>query len=61
MDDSYEIGHRLIVVVPDKTAEAMREVQMAQVAPEESFVKKSPIQSSLFMVNRLQLLSASKP
>lgn len=39
MDDSYEIGHRLIVVVPDKTAEAMREVQIAQVAPEENFVK----------------------
>lgn len=46
MDDSYEIGHRLIVVVPDKTAEAMREVQMAQVAPEENFVKK--IANSVF-------------
>lgn len=46
MDDSYEIGHRLIVVVPDKTAEAMREAQMAQVAPEESFVNK--IANSVF-------------
>jgi len=46
MDDSYEIGHRLIVVVPDKTAEAMREAQMAQVAPEDSFVKK--IATSVF-------------
>ena len=36
MDDSYEIGHRLIVVVPDKTAEAMREAQAAPTAPEES-------------------------
>lgn len=46
MDDSYEIGHRLIVVVPDKTAEAMREAQMAQVAPEDNFVKK--IANSVF-------------
>lgn len=40
MDDSYEIGHRLIVVVPDKTAEAMREAQTAPSASEESFVTK---------------------
>lgn len=40
MDDSYEIGHRLIVVVPDKTAEAMREAQMEQEIPEDSFAKK---------------------
>lgn len=40
MDDSYEIGHRLIVVVPDKTAEAMREAQAAPTAPEESFATK---------------------
>ncbi len=40
MNDNYEIGHRLIVVIPDKTAEAMREAQMAQEEPEESFVRK---------------------
>ncbi|MFZ5957812.1 hypothetical protein ACOXVJ_09900 [Pseudomonas knackmussii] len=40
MDDSYEIGHRLIVVVPDKTAEAMREAQAASEASDESFAAK---------------------
>ena len=40
MNDNYEIGHRLIVVIPDKTAEAMREAQMAQEEPEENFVLK---------------------
>lgn len=40
MNDSYEIGNRLIVVIPDKTAEAMREAQMEKDEPEESFAKK---------------------
>ncbi|URG53024.1 hypothetical protein IG605_001205 [Pectobacterium quasiaquaticum] len=40
MNESYEIGHRLIVVVSDKTAEAMREAQMAQEVTEDSFVTK---------------------
>jgi hypothetical protein len=46
MDDSYEIGHRFIVVVSDKTAEAMREAQMAKELPEENFVTK--LASSVF-------------
>jgi len=40
MDDSCEIGHRLVVVVPDKTAEAMREAQLAHEAPEDGFAGK---------------------
>ena len=40
MDDSYEIGHRFIVVVPDKTAEAMHEDQIEKEITEENFVTK---------------------
>lgn len=40
MDDSYEIGHRLIVVVPDKTAEAMLAAQTTPETPEEKLAEK---------------------
>ncbi|NWD68922.1 hypothetical protein HX870_15070 [Pseudomonas gingeri] len=40
MDDSYEVGHRFIVVVPDKNAETMREAQMAKELSEENLVAK---------------------
>lgn len=40
MDDSCEIGHRFIVVVPDKTAEAVSKAQTEPSASEESFATK---------------------
>lgn len=42
MDYSCEIGHSFVVVIPNKTAEAMREVQQAQEIPEDSFAIKRP-------------------